>query len=226
MLFVLKFKAVCSALILCRLNFSESFSVDEFLTILLAKTFAISFTSVILLPSFFSCLMDGRSYFDQRDRSSQAMWMDMALARQSGQELINHYVITNSPASAPIRRFFHASIKHLTATYQRIAAEQALQDIKPSIGDQMNHNFSAVDSIKEEIDPPINEASGYTPTTSDGDVFSPVVVTPRRSSTRLQSRESRLWVYHAGRQQWTCPWIPRLWIRHAGRTTSTTVHWQ
>ena len=131
-----------------------------------------------------------RSYFDQRDRSSQAMWMDMALARQSGQELVNHYVITNSPASANIRRFFHASIRHLTATYQRIAAEQTLQDIKPSIGDQMHHNFSAVDSIKEEIDPQMNEASGYTPTASDIDVRSPVVVTPRRSSTRLQSRES------------------------------------
>ena len=143
--------------------------------------------------SFYECLrrfgmewFGQRSYFDQRDQSSQAMWMDMALARQSGQELVNHYVITNSPASAIIRRFFHASIRHLTATYQRIAAEQALQDIRPSIGDQMHQNFSAVDSIKEEIDLQTNEASGYTPT----DVRSPVVVTPRRSSTRLQSRES------------------------------------
>ena len=147
--------------------------------------------------SFYECLrrfgmewFGQRSYFDQRDQSSQAMWMDMALARQSGQELVNHYVITNSPASATIRRFFHASIRHLTATYQRIAAEQTLQDIKPSIGDQMHHNFSAVDSIKEEIDPQMNEASGYTPTASDRDVRSPVVVTPRRSSTRLRSRES------------------------------------
>ena len=55
-----------------------------------------------------------RSYFDQREQSSQAMWMDMALARQSGQELINHYIITNSPATAHIRRFFHASIRLLT----------------------------------------------------------------------------------------------------------------
>ena len=147
--------------------------------------------------SFYECLrrfglewFGERSYFDQRGQSSQAMWMDMALARQSGQELINHYVITNSPASAPIRRFFHASIKHLTARYQHIAAEQALQDIKPSIGDQLNHNSGAVDSIKKEIDPPVNEASGYTATAGDGDVFSPVVVTPRRSLTRLQSRES------------------------------------
>ena len=147
--------------------------------------------------SFYECLrrfglewFGERSYFDQRGQSSQAMWMDMALAHQSGQELINHYVITNSPASAPIRHFFHASIKHLTARYQHIAAEQALQDIKPSIGDQLNHNSGAVDSIKKEIDPPVNEASGYTATASDGDVFSPVVVTPRRSSTRLQSRES------------------------------------
>ena len=120
-------------------------------------------------------------------------------------------------------RSIHTSIRHLTATYHRIAVEQALQDIKPSFGDQIHHNFSAVDSIKEEIDPQMNEASGYTPTVSDRDMRFPVVVTPRRSS----SRESPwLWIYHAGCQQWICPWIPRLSIRHAGHITSTTVHWQ
>ena len=55
-----------------------------------------------------------RSYFDQREQSSQAMWMDIALARQFGQELQNHYIITNSPATAHIRRFFNASIWCLT----------------------------------------------------------------------------------------------------------------
>ena len=49
--------------------------------------------------SFYECLwrygmewFGKRSYFDQREQSSQAMWMDIALARQSGQELQNHYI--------------------------------------------------------------------------------------------------------------------------------------
>ena len=148
--------------------------------------------------SFYECLrrfgmewFGKRSYFDQREQSSQAMWMDMALARQSGQELVNHYVITNSPAAAHIRRFFHASIRHLTAIYHRIAAEQAFNDIKPSVCDQMRRDLSDMAMVKQEFDPSIDEASGYTPKLQDGVVRrSPVVFTARRSSTRVQSRES------------------------------------
>ena len=115
--------------------------------------------------------------------------MDMALACQSGQELINHYIITNSPATAHIRRFFHASIRHLTTTYQRIAAEQAFNDIRPSVCDQMRQEMA---TIKEEFDPLMDEASGYSPSmVQDGVVRqSPVVVTPRRSSTNDKTRES------------------------------------
>ena len=138
-----------------------------------------------------------RSFFDQKSQSSQAMWMDMALARQSGQELVNHYVITNSPASAPIRRFFHASIKHLTDRYQQVAAEQALQDIKSPTGDQLFHDSLAVDNIKEECDPPVNEASGYTVPASEW---------PHHAGCRhvCCHGSPRLWVYHAGCQVWTC----------------------
>ena len=138
-----------------------------------------------------ACDVSGWNYFDQREQSSQAMWMDMALARQSGQELINHYVITNSPAAAHIRRFFNASIRHLTATYHRIATEQAFNDIKPSVCDQMRRDLSDMETVKQEFDPSIDGASGYTPTVQDGVVRrSPVVFTSRRSSTRVQSRES------------------------------------
>ena len=147
--------------------------------------------------SFYECLrrfglewFGVRSFFDQKSQSSQAMWMDMALARQSGQELVNHYVITNSPASAPIRRFFHASIKHLTDRYQQIAAEHGLQDIKSPTGGQLVRDSLAVDNIKQECDSQINEASGYTVPASEGEALSPVVATPRRLSSRLLSRES------------------------------------
>ena len=36
-----------------------------------------------------------RSFFDQRGTTGQSLWMDLALARQSGQELHNDYVITD-----------------------------------------------------------------------------------------------------------------------------------
>ena len=49
-----------------------------------------------------------RRFFDQRQDATQSLWMDMALARRSGQELRNSYIITNSPEYAPLRRFFKA----------------------------------------------------------------------------------------------------------------------
>ena len=146
--------------------------------------------------SFYECLRRygmewfGKcSYFDQREQSSQAMWMDIALARHSGQELQNHYIITNSPATAHIRRFLNASIRRLTSTYQRIAAEQALHDIRPSICDRMRHDMAA---IKEECDPPREEASGGTPAmmAEISTRHSPVVDPPRRSSTINMTTES------------------------------------
>ena len=146
--------------------------------------------------SFYECLrrygmewFGKRSYFDQREQSSQAMWMDIALARQSGQELQNHNIITNSPATAHIRRFFHASIQRLTATYQRIAAEQAFNEIRPSVCDQMRQDMAA---MKEECDPLRDEASGDTQTmvTDISSKQSPVVDPPRRSSTIDTTTES------------------------------------
>ena len=101
-----------------------------------------------------------RSYFSQCEQSSQAMWMDIALARQSGQELNNHYIITNSLATAHIRRFFNASVHRLTSQYQQIAADQAYHDIRPSICDQMRRDMAA---IKEESDRPQDQASGGEP---------------------------------------------------------------
>ena len=164
--------------------------------------------------SFYECLrrygmewFGKRSYFDQREQSRQAMWMDIALACQSGQEIENHYIITNSPATAHIRRFFMASIRRLTSTYQRIAADQAFHDIQPSICEQMRRDMAA---IKEECDPPRDEASGDTPAivTDISTRQSPVVDPPRRSSTVDTTTDSPLWKHHAGRPQLTIvPWL-------------------
>ena len=43
----------------------------------------------------------------------------MALARRSGQELHNSYVITNSPEFAPLRRFFKAAVEALQLIFDR-----------------------------------------------------------------------------------------------------------
>ena len=124
--------------------------------------------------SFYECLrrygmewFGKRSYFDQHEQSNQAMWMIIALARQSGQELNNHYIITNSPATSHIRRFFNASIRRLTTTYQQIAADQAFHDIRPSICDQMRREIA---SIKEESEQPQDQASRGDQLISDDDI--------------------------------------------------------
>ena len=43
----------------------------------------------------------------------------MALARRSGQELRNSYIITNSPEYAPLRRFFKAAVDGLQLIFDR-----------------------------------------------------------------------------------------------------------
>ena len=70
--------------------------------------------------SFYECLRQygiewfgSRTFFDQRKLTTQAIWMDMALARRSGQELRNSYIVTKSPEHAPLRRFFKAAVDQL-----------------------------------------------------------------------------------------------------------------
>ena len=70
--------------------------------------------------SFYECLRQygiewfgSRTFFDQRKQTTQAIWMDMALARRSGQELRNSYIVTKSPEHAPLRRFFKAAVDQL-----------------------------------------------------------------------------------------------------------------
>ena len=78
--------------------------------------------------SFYECLrrhgiewFGSRTFFDQRKATNQAIWMDMALARRSGQELRNSYVITNSTEHAPLRRFFKATVDALQLMFDRPA---------------------------------------------------------------------------------------------------------
>ena len=76
--------------------------------------------------SFYECLrrhgmewFASRRFFDQRQNATQSLWMDMALARRSGQELRNSYIITNSPEYAPLRRFFKVAVDSLQLIFDR-----------------------------------------------------------------------------------------------------------
>ena len=74
--------------------------------------------------SFYDCLrkfdlewFGRRSFFDQREETGKALWMDLALARYSGQELHNNYVLTTSPAFGNLRKFFRAAVRDLVLAY-------------------------------------------------------------------------------------------------------------
>ena len=58
-----------------------------------------------------------RSFFDQRGTTGQALWMDLALARQAGQELHNDYVITDGAEFGYLRRFFRAAVRALVRAF-------------------------------------------------------------------------------------------------------------
>ena len=138
--------------------------------------------------SFYECLRNyGMEWFEQRGQTSQALWMDLALARQSGQELSNHYVITNSLAMAHLLRFFRAAVRSLTSAYDDLSMTQVVDDVRPSIRDQMRREIA---DDTEEFDPSTDQASGFdmpvreaaTPTVLQPTATpSPVVETPRRS---------------------------------------------
>ena len=142
--------------------------------------------------SFYECLrkfglewFGRRSFFEQRVESGQALWMDLALAHQSGQELHNHYVITNSPVMAHLRRFFRAAVRDITAAYEDLAIARVVDDIKPSICDQMRREIA---QGAEDFDPSIDQTSGYDIPVGES------VPPPTNSATTLPP----VWTHHIG----------------------------
>ena len=110
------------------------------------------------------------------------------LARRSGQELHNHSVITNSPVMAHLRHFFRAAVRDITATYEDLTIARVIDDIKPSICDQMRREIA---QDADDFDPSMDQASGYNipvgesvpPPTISPTTPPPVVDTPRRLLT-------------------------------------------
>ena len=141
--------------------------------------------------SFYECLrkyglewFGSRSFFDGRKQANQALWMDLALARRSGQEHRNHYVITKSPEYAPLRRFVSAAVDHLQMRYNALLVTSAQPQ---SLIATMRASVEDCDNMSSEgslmlLSPPrdVPEATlpaGSTSTTRDA--VSPVVMTMR-----------------------------------------------
>ena len=113
--------------------------------------------------------------------------MDMALARRSGQQLQNSYVITNSTEHAPLRRFFKAAVDAL----QLVFDPSLVTSVQPkSLLVQMREAVANCDDVSSDgslmlLSPPhdIPEATtsgGNRPMDQETrDEFPPVVI-PRR----------------------------------------------
>ena len=104
--------------------------------------------------SFYECLREfgqewfgSQTFFDQRKLATQSLWMDLALARRSGQELHNTYTITKSPEFAPLRPFSTAAVKHLQLIFDDLPVPSG-QPSMPSVNPLLETMHTAVDNYK------------------------------------------------------------------------------
>ena len=83
-----------------------------------------------------------RSFFDQREEIGQALWMDLAMARRSGQEFHNSYVLTTSPAFGNLRKFFCAAVREIQLAYDAFPGVSVAPAAHPSICDLMRQDIA------------------------------------------------------------------------------------
>ena len=143
--------------------------------------------------SFYECLRQygikwfgSRTSFDRRKQTTQAIWMDMALARRSGQELRNSYIVTKSPEHAPLRRLFKAAVDQLQILFDMslvtsVQPKSLLAQMREAVADC---DDGSSDGSLMLLSPPhdIPEAAlpaGSSMELETRDVDSPVVI-PRR----------------------------------------------
>ena len=142
--------------------------------------------------SFYECLQEfclewfgSRAFFAEKNKTGQALWTDLALARRSGQGVRNAYTITGSPDFSPLRRFFTAAVEELQLHYDAMLAQEYARPMPPT--------RSLIDSIREEIrhtsSPPEDTDARHSPVQdfTDGelpvDLPSVPIVTPFWSLT-------------------------------------------
>ena len=82
-------------------------------------------------------------YDDQRKEATQSMWMDLALARRSGQELHNTNTITQSPEFGPLRKFFASAIIQLM---------RAMNDVPVPSRQPSSTDTTLLESIRAAVD--------------------------------------------------------------------------
>ena len=110
--------------------------------------------------------------------------MDLALARRSGQELRNAYIITKSPEHAPLRRFFRAAVDQL----QMLFDASVVTSVQPqSLIAQMRAAVADCDDASSDgslmlLSPPRDIPDAARPAGSEMDIGtrdadSPVVMT-------------------------------------------------
>ena len=89
--------------------------------------------------SFYECLQEfglewfgRRAFFTEKNTTGQSLWMDLALAWHSSQELRNAYTITGSPDFATLRRFFAAAVDQLQLRYDNMPAQDFTTSMPPT----------------------------------------------------------------------------------------------
>ena len=124
-----------------------------------------------------------RTFFEEREVTGQALWMDLAQARRSGQELRNNYDITNSPALAPLRRCFRAAVRSLVVAYEDLASSRVTPVTSPSICEQMRLDIAAspAECIHSPVADPVVES--LSPLIISSASPWPIEETPTRSIT-------------------------------------------
>ena len=119
--------------------------------------------------SFYECLrrfglewFESRSFFDQKKITGQSLWMDLALARCSGQELRYSYTITGSHELALLRKFFRAATYQLQYLYTGVP--YTLRPQSPML--------SLCDRIRTDIDTHTNEVTTSAASMPDSSQYS------------------------------------------------------
>ena len=143
--------------------------------------------------SFYECLRQygiewfgSRTFFETRRQTSQAIWMDLAFARRSGQELRNSYIVTKSPEHAPLRRFFKAAVDQLQILFDASLVTSVqpksflaqMREVVADCDDGSSDGSLMLLSPPRDI-PEVELPAGSSMEMETRDVDSPVVITRR-----------------------------------------------
>ena len=137
--------------------------------------------------SFYECLRQyGIKWFGSRTFFETRRQMDLALARRSGQELRNSYIVTKSSEHAPLRRFFKAAVDQLqilfdTSLVTSVQPKSFLTQMREAVADC---DDGSSDGSLMLLSPPrdIPEAelpAGSSMEMETRDVDSPIVISRR-----------------------------------------------